>query len=303
VQLAAKPALAPEEIARLLSEELSQDVELEGMHEGLESQAFTLLFDGVKSVVRINYSLHGFKKDQYAAENFASGGLPVPPVLKLGWLDETHAFSITEFATGFILQDIDPEVARRLAAAVFETWRAMQAVQLPASAGYGEFDGHGRAPFDTWQGYLLDSVRRLDWTGLGVGQSTIAALESRVEELAPACPSERRLIHGDFGADNLLSDGERITAVLDWELAAYGDPLFDVATAHFWAQGLESFREFARYSDELLEHLPAYRERLHCYQAFQALGVLHYFARNGPSHSLAWTQERVQRLIEESLTT
>jgi hygromycin-B 4-O-kinase len=300
--LATKPALAPEAIARLLSEELSQDVELEGMHEGLESQAFRLLFDGVKSVVRINYSLHGFKKDQYAAENFASEGLPVPRVLKLGRLDETHAFCITEFATGFILQDIDPGVAHRLAAPVFETWRAMQAVQLPPSGGYGEFDGDGQARFDTWQDYLLDSVRRLDWTGLGVGQPMIAALESSVKELAPACSSERRLIHGDFGADNLLSDGERITAVLDWELGAYGDPLFDIASAHFWAPGLESFSEFARYSDEHLKHLPAYRERLHCYQAFQALGVLHYFARNGSSRSLAWTQERVNALIEESLT-
>jgi hygromycin-B 4-O-kinase len=178
--VAAKPALAREEIARLLTEALSQDVELQAVHEGLESQAFTLLLDGVKSVVRINYSLHGFKKDRYAAENFASDHLPVPRVLRLGWLDETHAFCITEFAPGFILQDIDREVARKLAAPVFEAWREMQAVQLPLSAGYGEFEGHGRARFDSWQAYLLDSVHRLNWTGLGVDESMVASLESYV---------------------------------------------------------------------------------------------------------------------------
>jgi hygromycin-B 4-O-kinase len=90
--------------------------------------------------------------------------------------------------------------------------------------------------------------------------------------------------------------------VLDWELASYGDPLFDIATAHFWAPGLESLSEFARHSDQQLEHLPAYRERLRCYQALQGLGNLHYFASNGSPRSLAWTQERVQRLIEEPLT-
>ena len=293
--------MARGEIARLLASLLSEDVELETVHEGLGSQAFMLLLGGVECVVRINYSLRGFKKDRYAAENFASEGLPVPRVLKLGRLDETHAFCITEFATGFTLQDIEPELARRLAAPAFEAWRAMQAVQVPASAGYGGFNGHGRARFDTWQAYLLDSVRHLDWTGLSVDQSMIAALTSCVEQLAPACPSERRLIHGDFGADNLLTDGERITAVLDWELAAYGDPLFDIATAHFFAPGLESFSEFSRYSDQQLGHLPAYGERLRCYQAFQGLGILHNFARNGPLRSLAWTQERVQRLIKESL--
>jgi hypothetical protein len=69
-----KPALPREKIARLLSEQLLQDVELEGIHEGLESQGFTLLLGGVESLVRIDYSLHGFEKDRYAAESFSSEG-------------------------------------------------------------------------------------------------------------------------------------------------------------------------------------------------------------------------------------
>ena len=37
------------------------------------------------------------------------------------------------------------------------------------------------------------------------------------------------LIHGDCHPGNLLSDGRRITAMLDWEDSAIGDPRFDVA--------------------------------------------------------------------------
>jgi aminoglycoside phosphotransferase (APT) family kinase protein len=38
-------------------------------------------------------------------------------------------------------------------------------------------------------------------------------------------------LHGDWHAGNYLSDEQGVTAVLDWEEAALGDPRFDVANA------------------------------------------------------------------------
>ena len=47
--------------------------------------------------------------------------------------------------------------------------------------------------------------------------------------LAHRPPSEDRVIvHGDFGYHNLLVQRDRVTAVLDWELATIGDPLVDL---------------------------------------------------------------------------
>ncbi len=37
------------------------------------------------------------------------------------------------------------------------------------------------------------------------------------------------LVHGDYRTGNLVYDGDRIAAVLDWEFATVGDPLLDVA--------------------------------------------------------------------------
>ncbi|HEV8627144.1 MAG TPA: phosphotransferase family protein [Acidimicrobiia bacterium] len=37
------------------------------------------------------------------------------------------------------------------------------------------------------------------------------------------------IVHGDVGLHNALSDGERLTAVLDWERAHLGDPVEDLA--------------------------------------------------------------------------
>lgn len=37
------------------------------------------------------------------------------------------------------------------------------------------------------------------------------------------------IVHGDAGAGNFLFDGDRVTALLDWELVHYGDPMADLA--------------------------------------------------------------------------
>jgi aminoglycoside phosphotransferase (APT) family kinase protein len=44
-------------------------------------------------------------------------------------------------------------------------------------------------------------------------------------------PVEPRLVHADFRIGNVLLHDERVTAVIDWELAYLGDPLFDLGYA------------------------------------------------------------------------
>jgi hygromycin-B 4-O-kinase len=61
----------------------------------------------------------------------------------------------------------------------------------------------------------------------------------------------------------------RITAVLDWLDAQYGDFLYDVAWLDFWSSG------FA-FPERCVAH---YAERILCYQRSIALNVLRFFAQ------------------------
>ncbi|MBX3595038.1 phosphotransferase family protein [Sphingomonas sp.] len=49
-----------------------------------------------------------------------------------------------------------------------------------------------------------------------------------LRENAPPAPERRALVHGDFRPANLMIDGSRITAVLDWEFSHIGDPAADI---------------------------------------------------------------------------
>jgi aminoglycoside phosphotransferase (APT) family kinase protein len=103
---------------------------------------------------------------------------------------------------------------------------------------------------------LLAAVHAVDWRALGLGgvltdpgpqaartELTRWAAVLRQDQLEPwpeieyaiAVLAERAptspstvLVHADYKPGNILLDGDRVTALLDWELAHLGDPLEDL---------------------------------------------------------------------------
>jgi aminoglycoside phosphotransferase (APT) family kinase protein len=82
------------------------------------------------------------------------------------------------------------------------------------------------------------------WSGRWQRSRTrdLAAMERLVEWLSARMPAtaEATLLHNDFKLDNVMldpADPARIVAVLDWEMAALGDPLIDLGILLcYWPQ-------------------------------------------------------------------
>jgi aminoglycoside phosphotransferase (APT) family kinase protein len=76
--------------------------------------------------------------------------------------------------------------------------------------------------------------------------------EGRIRDVLEAVwPLPRRnrpvLLHGDFWPGNILWNGGQLAAVIDWEDAALGDPLADLATSRLemlWAFGSDAMHRF-----------------------------------------------------------
>jgi len=99
----------------------------------------------------------------------------------------------------------------------------------------GQQNARGKGLLQTWKEYILFNLNEHIKTCLDIGAinrqegARIAEVFDRASwilEDAPSC-----LLHGDLGNHNVFSDGERITAVIDWEDCLCGDPVFDIA---FW---------------------------------------------------------------------
>lgn len=78
---------------------------------------------------------------------------------------------------------------------------------------------------------------------------------------APTAVARPALIHADAGFHNLLVDGDRVTAVLDWEFAHVGDPAEDLSYCRPFVEKLMPFTEFL--------------------SAYQAAGGQHYAPEHG----------------------
>ncbi|WP_417513803.1 phosphotransferase family protein [Minwuia sp.] len=71
-----------------------------------------------------------------------------------------------------------------------------------------------------WSG-ILERTDEEDWKAAG------RRVAQRLQAL-PLQPSPIGLFHGDYQPGNVLFDGERISAILDWELAGIGPQLLDI---------------------------------------------------------------------------
>jgi aminoglycoside phosphotransferase (APT) family kinase protein len=121
------------------------------------------------------------------------------------------------------LEPLGAERTRAISERMVDTLVALHAVD-PATVGLADFgrpEGFLERQVRRWKAQL-DASRSRDLPGIDELHARLAA--SVPVSGAPA------IVHGDFRLDNLLVDDEdRVTAVLDWEMATLGDPLTDVA--------------------------------------------------------------------------
>ncbi|MCA9973725.1 MAG: phosphotransferase, partial [Anaerolineales bacterium] len=77
-----------------------------------------------------------------------------------------------------------------------------------------------------------------------------APLRAALAAAAPRRPNPPTLLHGDFWPGNVLWHNGRLAAIIDWEDAARGDPLIDLARSRSeiaWILGPAALDAFTRH--------------------------------------------------------
>jgi aminoglycoside phosphotransferase (APT) family kinase protein len=129
----------------------------------------------------------------------------------------------TPYRTTAQLEKLGAQRTRVITTRMVDTLALLHAVD-PSAVGLADF---GRP-----QGFLARQVRRWKQQLDASRSRDLPGADELHAALAASVPPESdvTIVHGDFRLDNLLVDGDdRITAVLDWEMATLGDPLTDVA--------------------------------------------------------------------------
>ena len=148
-------------------------------------------------------------------------------------------FYLMERRRGVILRKVLPAELANDHAAIRRVCELL--VDALADLHMVDYAAAGLGDFGKPAGYIARQVT--GWSERYTGSQTddIAAMTEVAAWLATHQPTESTpsLIHNDFKFDNVIYDPglERITGVLDWEMATVGDPHMDLGSSlSYWAQ-------------------------------------------------------------------
>ncbi len=193
-------------------------------------------------------------------------------------------FYVMERRKGIVLDsafpdatEVTPELCRHLSETVVDTLVEIHAVDWQA-AGLAAF-GH---PIGFLERQVTSWIERYKRSQTAESPD-VALLTHWLIEHIPTSPAAT-LIHNDFKLNNMLMDTHdlaRPVAVLDWEMATIGDPLFDLAISLcYWVQADDSAE--LRAILPTITHLPGFMSRSELMERYAAksgrdLSSMHFY--------------------------
>ena len=292
-----KTKISPELVIRYLQKHFDKDVEgIDFIKGGESSQAFRFCSKGDDFIVRVNTSDESFRKDKYAFEHFASVMILIPEILHIGQ-EEGYAFAISTMSLGVIIKNLPDAQLLLVLPEMISILDTIHSTDISSQAGFGKWNTNGVGEFASWKYFLLnvgmyiESGKLFETTFLE--REVWMKIYTEMEILTAFCPEGRYLVHGDYGSDNVISDGRRITGILDWAESIYGDFVYDVAWLSFW--GYEKSELYEKPYQE--RNIPNFKERLLCYKLHIGLGSLSFFAYSQQKDKYSVVRERLLKLL------
>ncbi|SEO00133.1 phosphotransferase family protein [Paenibacillus sp. OV219] len=302
-----KPQFSPQAIMTTVSRKLNCELsKWEPVSEGEESQAFAVSIGENECIIRVNRSANDFYKDAFCSRQFASSDLLIPEIIHIGALDVEYTYCVSRRAQGVTLQDLPSSELPYVVRSVMQVMEVMANANCDGTTGFGPFDEHGVGRFASWHDFIMsitDSTR-YNWDALSEGvvdSNRLAPYFKALEAFAPRCPEIRKLVHGDFGSNNVLTYGARITGVIDWSEALFGDPLYDVANIFFWRTWLDCMEVQAQFIEEQHRELTGRTEELRCYQLRIGLYLIFQSASAGDTEMLEWALKRCDAIVGDEV--
>jgi aminoglycoside phosphotransferase (APT) family kinase protein len=309
-----KPQPTTAQVARWLAARHGGAVsDLTPLSGGFWSSAFAYRVGADELVLRLSDMDEGFAIDA-AAMRFSAPDLPVPVVIDTGSALGLH-FAISVRHHGRFIETTSAQEADAVGGALEVLLAALRAVPATQDEAVVWYDPEASAGV-TWHSWLraglIDdlSAHVSGWRAKLAASPRLDALfgacESRIEELLPACPERRDLIHGDLLHQNVLvaENAAEVTAIFSWKCSARGDFLFDVAWCTFWGEALypgiaaaDLWRRTVAATDLGQGDLLDAPVRHHCYELRIAAAHLGWFAWTGDDEGLAAVADAAERTL------
>jgi len=304
-----KPELALARVQALLEERFGRPIRRLAAADvtGNFSSVYFFEYEGAEYVIRFGQANAEYRKEQRIADLLASQGVPYPRIHAVGE-EAGLLYAVSERVQGNILADLGdrqkiavlPELVREIA--------RMNQIDIGATAGYGHLNNDGNGGHADWSACVEAMFAERQpgsfwdkWTELF---ETSCMEREAFEELYPRLLAysrynapHRYFVHNDCHQWNILSDGRRITGIIDSN-AWYGDFLIDIVSIEDAIPGTDVAEHFRRHYEAIGRPIAHYEERLRGARYLKGLDCLRFYAKMGWDHAYCELRDRLLRLEE-----
>jgi hygromycin-B 4-O-kinase len=289
-----KPVIDCETVTILLRDEMQIDFDnLKEVDDGQIARTYSLDIDGRPFVLQFtehNMS-QGCLNERFFSERFRQMEIPARSVLHEGDFAGLH-FTVAAKVQGKGLSQLPLSEFMAVLPSAMDILLRIASVDTSDTTGYGWLDVNGNGKFASWREHLCQ-VRDEEpgqfydrWHELFdstfLDRKVFDHYYTKMEDLIDLTPSRRELVHGGFGYGNVLVNDGQIAAVLDWQDARYGDPVFDLAYMLNWLDRstqkacVNVYRASLKKLGRSEAHL---EDRMKCYQYYVGIDGLRFAAK------------------------
>ena len=304
-----QPSLNQQHILTLLKTHFSSAItDLAPLSGGSVAQTLGFTTNRQDYVLRLVTDRVGasFEKEAYLYERLAPR-IPIPRIYHTGHFQDVY-YAISQRVPGKPLTRLSWLENEQLLSSLVELVDSIHHSDVSNTRGYGTIDNTSTGFFSSWRKSLL-SVAEEEAEGEFYGKwhtlfeqtflerDLFDAVYKRMKSLLDLCPEDRYLLHGGPAYGNVLAQDGKITAVLDWLDAQYGDFVHDIVCMDFWEPRFRFAERFHQLYTTRGEAIPNYSERQQCYQCQLALDAMRFYAKANDERSYRWLQERIRSLL------
>ena len=306
-----RPTIEQEQVYALLLQHFTEPItHLAPIEGGQVARTFAFRAGEQDYILRFNAADHmpiSFAKEAYLWQTIASPRIPIPSIRQVGLWQGLY-FAISHRVPGQMVEKLPVHEVIQLIPAIIAILFAIHQVDVSQQKNYGVFNEQGLANCPVWRSFLVQvKDEEEDWDYFGkwhhmfedtfLERDLFDNLFQRMTHLLDYCPAERYLVHGNYSLRNIIAHEEKITGVVDWLDARYGDFVYDIAGLDFWIPELRMRERCLDYYQERMGPIPFYEERVLCYECYTALSALRFFAKKGDEQAYQWTRRRILQVL------
>lgn len=291
----AKPQIENDAVYEILGKIFPSKIEdLKVISTGQIAQTFSFSHSSNLYFISFNYSNMSqvINTEKYFYQKFIEMNIPVREIVESGKLKELY-YLITKKVEGKEFHLLDEKDQMTSLISVYDTFFNIDKINTNNRTGYGWLDINCNGMFPSWPDHIskLIDEDKSDFYGewhklfdtTFLNKKIFEEYYMEMKKLITYIPNERKLVHGGFGYGNILVNYNKVSAIIDWQDARYGDNIFDIAYMLFWRSKemgnkfMEVFRDYVnRYNFDASN----IEERIKCYKYYIGLDSIRFFAKS-----------------------